>query len=424
LEIKGLPPGETATLLLMRAAGENCSASVARAIAPPADGLVEIATHVQEGCWCRVTGRVPGEPQAGLAVLARGRASAYIGPQDLCGRRGPIQVEMRPRPEVRVVVHPASAKMAAFARDDLAHADLVFDRQQTGITLRPRFLPPALFVGLNCGTVDKHPALVRGEINVYYGVPQENTSCGGTSAVLIHDEPVLGDAVHELSHKLGLDRGDHERGAAFAEGHTNLQEGFGCNNVMWTLTDVLQDQISPGQAFWLSHSCSSFAAQQGPCLVCGQNVGDSSPCPPFSLGQNPARATCDACTLEQLQGRAVNTGGRNQFCDRATLRAALLQRHAELAKHAAENPQLPLGHPRRAKFVARWAERIKTVLAVETVARSEGEQRARGLQYLGQLADGVSPARRQYLLYSADRIRRITPEKPYRPRCGTSPANQ
>ena len=419
IKVTGVPTGTPVTVMLMRATGEGCAGSVMPAAEPlPANGLIDVGKHVQKDCWCAASGRVPAISHAGLAVLSQDRSVAYIGGAELCGRDAAIAIALRPRREITVVVHPSDNDMAKFARDDIAHTDWIYFERMVGLTLRPRFLKPDPAVArVTCEEILKSaPGFVAGEINLYYGAGRQNESCAGTSAVLVHSEPVLGDTAHELSHKLGLNQADNER--EYDEGHTTGQQDFfGCNNVMWELSDVLQNHLSPAQAFWMSTSCSSFAAHHGPCLPCSEDEGAASPCPPFALGQSKSAAVCDACTLAELQGRVVNTKGRSQLCDRTRLRAALRERHRELRRYIAARPYLQLGHRREGEFLDRWIDRIGVALTVQLVAHApEGEQRTQGIAYLGQLANNGPERHKQYLLYCQDKITR---DPNYRPRCIT-----
>lgn len=406
LNVTGPPPGEPVTLILTRWNGADCSGSGLQRIALPADGKLTLPAGRGDACW-------QNDPLAGLAVLARDRAVAYLRAAEFDGRDEPVVVEMRPRRIVNIVVHPASARMELLARDDLAHTDWIWNRNLAGLTIRARFLPPnAAVENAHC---EKLLDFVPGEINLYYGAQGQNLSCGFNSAVFVHDVPVLGDAAHELSHRLGLNQLDHSREASFDNGHTTNQEkaGFGCNNVMWTLTDVLQDQLSPGQAFWMGLACSSFTAHHGPCLACAEVAGDPSPCPSFAVGQEFSGAVCDACDLPELKliVGEVDTQGRNQFCDRDSLRKALAARFRDLQQN---NGLKPVSRNER-EFVERWLAEIQTVLKVESVARlMEQQDRDRGQALLFELAEKAPREWQRYLRYAADAIRK---NPGYRPRC-------
>lgn len=432
LQVSGLPAGTDITLVLVRAAGEKCADSVApTGLQIPADGQLELASHVQPGCWCSGGGATPNsDPLAGLAVMAENRAVTYVGAGELC-RKDPVPIQMRPRHEVTVVVHSPDARLQTYAADDVAYTDWVFNRQRAGIALRPRFLPidPAT-KRLNCETVEKYARHEPKVVNLYFGVRGLNLSCGGSnSAVFVHDAPTLGDTTHELAHKLGINSRDHIQGLRVESGHVTGEPGFSCNNTMWNLSDLVQDELTPGQVFRLNTGCSSFVPGQSQCLPCAERRGMDSPCPPYSLGTKPDPPRCGACSLEQALAIAdasalsssEKRAGRSQFCDRDELRKALAERFAELSVHVGTRPELTLGPavPNSLSldaFVERWVASIGTVLAVESVARLTNEaQRKNGIARLREFATSAPEEFKEYLFYGARNIER---DPNYRPRCG------
>ena len=171
LSVAGLPNADGAKVILIRAKGADCSQSAllllsdlepqtyadpyqAKSLfAPPANALrASIGSHVDSGCWCE-------DKNAGIAVLAPDRAVTYIpnernfrkpnaaeklkqGNQDLvpfyrlCAK-SEMRVEMRPNREVPVMVWAADNAAQNMAKDDIANADWILDKELTGITLRP-----------------------------------------------------------------------------------------------------------------------------------------------------------------------------------------------------------------------------------------------------------------------------------------------
>lgn len=407
--VTGPAPAEPVTLVLNRWSGDDCSGTGFMRVPLPADGKLTLPADRGARCW-------EDDPLAGLAAMARDRAVAYLRASEFQGEE-PVRFEMRPRRIVDVVVHPASARMAELARDDLAHTDWIWNHNLAGLTIRARFLKPDVKVSTaSCGSVfEKGNNFVAGVINLYYGARGQNISCGENSAVFVHEVPVLGDAAHELSHRLGLNQLDNHRDPRFDDGHTTNQRGFACNNVMWTLSETLVNQLSPGQAFWMGLSCGSFAAHHGACLSCAEEEGAASPCPSFSVGQQLELAVCGACIvpeIEKLIGANVDTQGRNRLCDRETLRSRLRARYQQLRN----NNGLKLGSRSERRFVNRWMAEIQTVLMVESVAQLKDQQRTDGIGYLRKVAEdrALSPEKRHYLEYSALKLENI-PD--YLPRC-------
>ncbi len=407
--VTGPAPAEPVTLILNRWSGDDCAGTGFVRLPLPSDGKLTLPADRGAKCW-------EDDPLAGMAAMARDRAVAYL-PAIEFQISEPVRIEMRPRRIVDVVVHPASARMADLARDDLAHTDWIWNHNLAGLTIRARFLKPDGKVSeASCGSVfEKGNNFVPGVINLYYGARGQNISCGENSAVFVHEVPALGDAAHELSHRLGLNQLDHNRDPRFDDGHTTNQRGFACNNVMWPLSETLVNQLSPGQAFWMGLSCGSFAAHHGACLRCAEEEGAASPCPSFIVGQQRELAVCGACIvpeIEKLTGAKVDTQGRNRLCDRETLRGALRARYRELRN----NNGFQLGSRSERKFVARWMAEIQTVLMVESVAQLKDQQRADGIEYLRKVAEdrALSPEKRDYLRYSADKLKHF-PD--YRPRC-------
>lgn len=333
LTVRGLETSKGALVMLINAKGKDCRESaVLRADDPngawkdtteekPLTGLpknalrsasfrvyeVETGAHVDKGCWCE-------DPMAGLAVMAPARASSYVTSllhyrrkdSDAFNRLcfGDLTVQMRPRREVPVVVWtPKERNMPSMAKDDIVNADWIFDKELAGVTLVPDFreLPPNDFPTCSpgakqtecCLSMTKKTTFDASALNVYYGKGTRNMACDNAPVIFIYDTPILGDAAHEIGHSLGLDRADNDAKAKpktkdterYPTGHTTEHPDlFGADNVMWEDTHFLRHTLTPGQAFWLSHSCGSFLNFGNACAICDSSDDGPSPCPRFSTG--------------------------------------------------------------------------------------------------------------------------------------------
>jgi len=431
LRILPRPKSGLMQVILVNAQSSNpdqpCRKSVAVAVDPEAPGdisvtgLIKVRDHVEEGCWC-------DDPGAGLAVLAPGRAVAYFGRDILCAPRpeGTLNVELRPRREIRVEVWPRDAKLASLARDELANADWILDKNLTGLALRPHFNKADKEVSkTTCANAARGGRYVPGVINLYYGVGAGNSagsnlSCGNGPFVLVSDVPSFGDAAHEISHKLGLNIRDHH--LDYPEGHTTGKRGFSCANTMWTRSDTLNHLYTPGQAFWMSLSCTSFAAFQGPCLACTTRDGAASPCPPFVLGQVEEDRECPRCTVTEARSIArrvsartgtpmsdapavsPNVQQRPQFCEQSTLESKLRERHAILAQRAAAG-ELKLGLTKVEDFVLEWSARIGVSVIIENISEG-GSDRDEGIRFLEEEFKKGPLKNESYLIYSIEKIRK------------------
>jgi hypothetical protein len=356
--------------------GEHCRDSVVLPLSgqmfDSKAGVLQIGGLVDSGCWCN-------DPMAGLAVLAPDRAVAYFAnqrkrpnlPLSLCVKRDSFTVTLRHPREVDVHVWAPDVRLRSMAKDDIANADWIYNKELAGVTLRPVFNKEKEGLSkLDCESAAASKFYQPGAINVYYGLGIENQTCEGGDIVLIHEVPVLGDAAHELGHALGLFQNDNQNPLK-PDGHTTAIQPFACDNVMWTQTQFLKNSLSPGQAFWMSQSCKSFLAFSGTCLTCSPDPGSPSPCPPFSLG-GTAATSCNACSVqpsdhlvapivEKLRkelgaagGHAIGDIPTSVFCTRKELIADLYRRYNDLKAYVSHRPELPLGAAGKIDFINHW----------------------------------------------------------------------
>jgi len=372
---------------------------------------VGIASHTPENvkdCWCGDGDGWKAE-QAGLAVMAPDKAIAYFPNQQraagfrLCVEpTADFMVKVRGRREVPVMVWVREGNdIPEMAKDDIANTDWVLDKQLTGITLRPTFsgkmseeyfkehLKGCYTVnpddpddhGDCCKEVARSDIFDPASINVYYGVGSGNFTCIQSPTVpasFIHDVPILGDAAHELSHALGLSQKDSDPLSTYSTGHTSppgpaqSETNFSCGNVMWEGTHFLKDELSPGQAFWMSQSCSSFVGRNSACLACSDQVGAPSPCPLFSLGhREPKASPCVKDTVlaekilvpRHLKSSVSCDLPKTTYADGAKLEAELSARYDALKAHIKKRPDLALGALYKGHFLRMWEPNFALNLA-------------------------------------------------------------
>jgi hypothetical protein len=408
VQVTGLPQPSKAKAIVVNS-GEGCKGSeIVEGL--PASGLLYIHRRVDRNCWCT-------DPMAGLAIMAPGKGFTYASAGDICAKGPKFTVPMRPLREVILEVWSKSPELEILAKDDVTYVDWIFSNNLAGLTLRPHFNPPDEKVsGLTCESAEKSATYVKGKINLYYG-GVENMSCPNGGIVLVHDVPILGDGAHELGHQLGLNvRDTHD--PPYFTGHTTDRQPFQCDNVMWTKSDVLKHDVSPGQSFWLNLSCSSPFNDPAGCLACSSEADAKSPCPPFALGRKDDRGrACGSCTLEEAKrllslnpapGLRVVNRGRSQLCDRGTVQQRLVERYRTLIRYLKDRSNLTLGSTSLTDFVRRWSELIGVVLTVEAVAAQPDP--ASGVQFL---KEQIPLKDRDYIAYAIQKIK----ENDYRPRC-------
>jgi hypothetical protein len=401
IRVRGLTDSAGARVILINAQHdpktENCQKSV---VLPLAGGeasiddysstlgpskkktfTFDIATHVARGCWCK-------DDKAGIAVLAPGKAIAYIAniqrgslPLRLCiPSQAGLTVDMRPRREVMVQVWAARQNdIPSMAKDDIANAEWIYNNALAGITLRPVFREvrpedlktalPECFPKPNetkcCAALADSDFFEPGSLNVYYGLGTGNFSCrkGAPAASFVHDVPVLGDAAHEMSHILGLFQDDAVDN--HSAGHTSGdKEKFGCENVMWDGTHFLKDELTPGQAFWISLSTLSFVGKAGANLNCAEDADSKSPCPLFSLGHDDSyESSCklkefekkDLVVLEHREKDLVSCDlPLSTYENGRQLEDALRVRYDQLKRHVRGREDLQLGAITKGEFLDHW----------------------------------------------------------------------
>jgi hypothetical protein len=411
VNVVGLADSKGAKALLLNAGGTNCRDSVlldgedAGAWSRPAGAganvfqvkIAEKAPANVKNCWCADGGKWQAG-DAGLAILAPGKAVAYL---PNIQRRAGFRLCLDPKEEVFVNVAPRrpvdvkvwvnkDGNLPSMARDDIANADWAFGREGAGITLHPVYskldvndFKAKLSSCFAEGPADSHADCCRqvqqselfepGFLNVYYGFARGNFTCDKSPTVpasFIHDVPILGDAAHEIGHALGLSQRDTDPNIFYSEGHTSplasvqAEANFSCGNVMWEGTHYLKNELSTGQAFWMSQSCSSFAARNSACLVCSEAPGAASPCPRFSEG-HPAAVQDSPCVKNTVLSKRVFVPRHreaSQSCDLPVttyrdgkvLEADLAARYLELNKHVGGREDLRLGSPGKSNFLGLW----------------------------------------------------------------------
>jgi hypothetical protein len=421
------PPAAQA-ILIHASGGPDCRDSVA--ISVPASNVLEgLRDHIDPACGCRPGSRIA------MGVVAQGHAGVFVDSTRLCRfDQGELTVELRPRRNVRVDVWTPNATMLALARDDFANLDWILDFNRTGITIDPVFQKPSALVNGKDFCREEPPREIHtpGVVNLYFGAGTLNQSCGATNSVLVHDLPVLGDAAHEMGHRLGLDNKDRS-GEQFENGRTTDHKGFTCANAMWSSSEVLKKFFSPGQAFWMNFGCTSFLNSNGPCLRCepkeSEDVADPPACPIFRLRalgeeQSDEAGECQACSLQQAE-QLVRESGRSdlrvvpsnaaRLCDVGTLRQRLRDRFLDLERHVTGKPHLALGSRTADQFVERWSRRIGVIITIETTAKApkDSKEREKGLELLEQVSVQRRFAGNRYLPYAIQKIKHNV----YQPRC-------
>jgi hypothetical protein len=215
-------------------------------------------------------------------------------------------------------------------------------------------------------------------------------------ASFIHDVPVLGDAAHEISHALGLSQRDTDPSFTFSTGHTSplnatkAEGNFSCGNVMWEGTHFLKDELSPGQAFWMSQSCTSFVGRNSACLACSDKSGGASPCPLFSLGHvsaDPSRCVSNTVVVDktkilvprrQNEKAAVSCDLPNTtYIDGRKLEADLTARYTALQEHVKGRSDLHLGAINKRQFLENWENQLALNLAGNPDGTAAGAPKAK-----------------------------------------------
>ena len=204
---------------------------------------------------------------------------------------------------------------------------------------------------------------------------------------------------------------------------------------MWTLSEVLKQNLSIGQAAWLGLSCSSFLAAQGACIPCPAVNSDTgevpSPCPRFSLRptETPEAETAEEtpttcpfnCPIDQAKGllevqpatETPNPDGRLRLCTRSDLRRRLVDRFRQLRNHVSGRPALPLSTNSEKVFVKFWMGRIATILTIEAIwadckISPDGKPVASQaeLSYLEDQFNNGPLKGHDYLMYARDKMSR------------------
>jgi hypothetical protein len=389
IEVRGFGDLTGARLMFINAQGSDCRRTevlpLDSNVYDPRSGILTMGNWASQRCWCED----PHASMAGFAVLAPDRAVAYIPnqrkrarlPYSLCRRDAePYVVQLRPRREVAVNVWALDTSARRRAQDELVNVDWILSKELAGITLNPKFRTPGEKDVANlmeiCGKNDSEDECCAkaaeskfyqpGLINLFYGIGESNFACRAdvSDAVFVRSVPVLGDAGHELSHKLGLFQSDnHDDSQPYREGHTTGRTPrFDEQNVMWERTQQLKHRLSPGQAFWMSQSCTSFLTSGNCCLSCPPDSKIPSPCPHFADGasarEGESPKVCPAPPVTELvmaDGNPIKGDlPETIFCSREELKASLGERYSVLKKHKKGRRNLELGSVTKGDFEDRW----------------------------------------------------------------------
>jgi hypothetical protein len=232
-----------------------------------------------------------------LAVFSEGDAMQMHDPEtawtDACGDVALASLEPPLLAPVKVwLAWPtetfgaaASALATALAASHFANANLVYDRNKTGIqfeaqvediSAKPR---AKLAVALGCLGASQFPTqyYAADRLNVYYSpLPYTGENCEQNhNMIFVGTLANLATLAHEFGHALSL-FGEKETG-----GHTNDRPEFTDQNLMWGGGPATRDHVALGQAFRFNLDPASFLN------VHGVRTGPERDC--------PALVTSDAC---------------------------------------------------------------------------------------------------------------------------------
>jgi hypothetical protein len=428
VRITGLAPGAGHRIVLAGSQGQGCASHEIRSDEPK-------LIHLTGPCW-----QCPGaaDSRIRVAVFARGHAVAYLTTKDIC-KRGPgaeVRLEMKPRVPVKVAVW-AVRGFGTQARDEVVNADWTLDQGRAGVTLdadvesiAPDRFPPFDInedEEVTCAKAAASQLFRKGAVNVYFGIGP-NFTCASGEAIFIFKGQKLGILAHEMGHALGLLHGsDGER--VYDQGHTNDRASFDCANAMWRDSDVVEDALSLGQAFWIGVSSEPFAAKgRGDPRKCRSDPGS---CIPWAI---PRRAIagqprCQPCTFReavqlneevtrQLEAvapkRLLNVP---RHCTEGERGEAVGRRFDAISAHALANPRLPrLGTPDRPEFVERWQKRLEVAVLFEAIGNLAPADRQAGIDTLEDLKAKGWEAND----YADEAIRRLKAGQPLRGSCSST----
>jgi hypothetical protein len=234
-----------------------------------------------------------------LAVFSEGDAMWMQSPEtswtDACGDiavaqlaapiAAPISLWLAWPPDATGVSAAASA-----AAGDFANANLVYDRNKTGIQFATQpydvsgSLRAKVAVLLGCAGAATMPAefQTKDKLNVYYSpLPFTGENCDQDhNMVFIGTLANVATLAHELGHALSL-FGEKETG-----GHTNDVLPFTDQNLMWGGGPATRDHVSLGQAFRFNVDERSFlnvhGVRSGTRRIC-KALETSEACPRLDL---------------------------------------------------------------------------------------------------------------------------------------------
>jgi hypothetical protein len=398
IQVDGLRPGTTATVVLVGVGGRDCSRN--KVVAVHTSGRLSLTSQLREECWKCSAGDLQ-RPR--VAVFARGRAAVHVRAESLCSSaESTLHVSMKERRPLAVRVWVSKDRERA-ARDEIVNADWILDKNRTGLALHAEVkrLGDGNTIVDDCDPARNKQFFDPAVMNVFFATGS-NRACRGDPIIFTSTGGgVLGDLAHEIGHMLGLHKSDHE--FEYDQGHTNGIRGFDCSNTLWSTSSILDHTLSLGQASWMNVSDSSFAASREEGLTCATEPGKPSPCVTLATGNAlPRGQQCRPCSEAQVKRLLaarpdhVNqlSASAAQHCTIEQVTTLLSRRHEALVQHAAENG-MQLGSPSREDFVARW----KVPTAVGTIATAvtatrDGKKRA---DYIALLRNALNAKEGLYL---------------------------
>jgi len=279
--------------------------------------VVMINARTAAGCEVRVS-RSTGESEFGnllagckpwIAVLAADKAMLLKAPADKWTNDADDEdsVTLKPTVDVPVRVWIANPAAANKAVDDMARANLVYERNKVGIQFVPKYedVPADSVEVINDAIVitedgefkcrklrelQQSAFYVTKTLNVYYvkeaitgrncAITQPN---GDGNITFIGSAANRATLAHEFGHAFGLRPMD-------AGGHTDGLPGFGSTNLMFGNGTAARKRLTAGQVFRMN----THADQWGGTMLIenGLRPGPGRKCPPDSPPPTPSNEQC------------------------------------------------------------------------------------------------------------------------------------